>query len=118
MRALERGEIAPDDAALVQHLDACLGCRGCEPVCPSGVAYGRGLEQARERLFRERGLSPWARAVLGVFRHERVWRPLFRLARLFRATGIPAWMVRITVPTAASTVGKLHTAAEIASGTP
>jgi glycolate oxidase iron-sulfur subunit len=89
MRALERGEIAADDAALVQHLDACLGCRGCEPVCPSGVAYGRGLEQARERLFSARGLSPLARVVLGVFRHERVWRPLFRLAWLFRATGIP-----------------------------
>ena len=29
MRALERGEIAPMDAALLQHLDACLGCRGC-----------------------------------------------------------------------------------------
>jgi glycolate oxidase iron-sulfur subunit len=38
MRALERGEIPPHDSALVQHLDACLGCRGCEPVCPSGVA--------------------------------------------------------------------------------
>jgi glycolate oxidase iron-sulfur subunit len=90
MRALERGEIPPHDSALVQHLDACLGCRGCEPVCPSGVAYGRGLEQARERLFRARDLSPLARAVLGVFRNERVWRPLFRLARLFRATSLPA----------------------------
>ena len=38
MRALERGEIGPEDDALVHHLDACLGCRGCEPVCPSGVA--------------------------------------------------------------------------------
>jgi glycolate oxidase iron-sulfur subunit len=90
MRALERGEIPPHDSALVQHLDACLGCRGCEPVCPSGVAYGRGLEQARERLFTARGLSPLARAVLGVFRNERVWRPLFRLARLCRATSLPA----------------------------
>ncbi len=32
MRALERGELAADDPALVQHLDACLGCLGCEPV--------------------------------------------------------------------------------------
>jgi glycolate oxidase iron-sulfur subunit len=54
MRALERNEIGADDAALVEHLDACLGCRGCEPVCPSGVAYGRGLEAARERLFHAR----------------------------------------------------------------
>ncbi|MGH7528279.1 MAG: (Fe-S)-binding protein, partial [Gemmatimonadales bacterium] len=89
MRALERGEIGPGDPALAQHLDACLGCRGCEPVCPSGVAYGRGLEAARERLFEARGLSALARAVLGVFRHERIWRPLFTLARLFRGTGLP-----------------------------
>jgi glycolate oxidase iron-sulfur subunit len=89
MRALERGEIGPDDAALVQHLDACLGCRGCEPVCPSGVSYGRGLEAAREQLFEAHGLSSQATAVLGLFSRERLWRPLFTLARLFRATGIP-----------------------------
>jgi len=90
MRALERGELAPDDPALAEHLDACLGCRGCEPVCPSGVGYGRGLEAAREELFRARGLPPLARLVLGVFRNERLWRPLFTLARWLRATGLPA----------------------------
>jgi glycolate oxidase iron-sulfur subunit len=89
MRALERGEMTSAEAALVQHLDACLGCRGCEPVCPSGVQYGRGLEQARERLYAERGLPTLARMVLGVFRHPRLWRPLFTLARLFRGTGVP-----------------------------
>jgi glycolate oxidase iron-sulfur subunit len=89
MRALERGEIGPEDDALAHHLDACLGCRGCEPVCPSGVAYGRGLEAARERLYEARGLPPLARAVLGVFRHRSLWRPLFTAARAFRATGIP-----------------------------
>jgi glycolate oxidase iron-sulfur subunit len=89
MRALERGEIGADDDALVQHLDACLGCRGCEPVCPSGVAYGRGLEQARERLFQARGLPPLARAVLGVFHRERLWRPLFTAGRWLRALGVP-----------------------------
>ncbi len=92
MRALERNEIGSDDAALVQHLDACLGCRGCEPVCPSGVAYGRGLEIARERLFEERGLPLLARTVLGVFRYEALWRPLFTAARAFRATGLPRLM--------------------------
>ena len=89
MRALERGEMTSAEAALVQHLDACLGCRGCEPVCPSGVQYGRGLEQARERLYAERGLPTLARMMLGVFRHQRLWRPLFTLARLFRGTGVP-----------------------------
>ncbi|HEU4588502.1 MAG TPA: (Fe-S)-binding protein [Gemmatimonadales bacterium] len=90
MRALERGELSPDDAALLQHLDACLGCRGCEPACPSGVGYGRGLEAARDQLFRARGLSPVARVVLGIFRRRRWWRPLFTAARWFRGSGVPA----------------------------
>jgi glycolate oxidase iron-sulfur subunit len=89
MRALERGEIGSEDTALLDQLDACLGCRGCEPACPSGVGYGRGLEAAREQLFVQRGLSWPARAVLGVFRHRRLWRGLFTLARLFRATRVP-----------------------------
>ena len=90
MRALERGELAADDPALVEHLDACLGCRGCEPVCPSGVGYGRGLEAAREQIAATTGLGPRARAILSVFRHNFLWRPLFAAARLLRATGIPA----------------------------
>jgi glycolate oxidase iron-sulfur subunit len=92
MRALERGEIGPDDSALLDQLDGCLGCRGCEPVCPSGVGYGRGLEAAREELFRARGLPPLARTVLGVFRYRSLWRPLFTLARAFRGTGLAQLM--------------------------
>jgi glycolate dehydrogenase iron-sulfur subunit len=89
MRALERGEMSAHDPGLLEHLEACLGCRGCEPVCPSGVGYGRGLEAAREQIFHARGLSPLARLVLRVFRHREIWRPLFALARAFRATGLP-----------------------------
>ena len=90
MRMLERGELPSSDPGLVQHLDACLGCRGCEPVCPSGVGYGRGLEAARAKIAHERGLSVAGRAVLAVFRDERLWRPLFALSKLLRRTGIPA----------------------------
>jgi glycolate oxidase iron-sulfur subunit len=89
MRALERGEMDPNDPALLEHLDACLGCRGCEPACPSGVGYGRGLEAARHQLFEAHGISPLARLTLGVFRHGLVWRPMLALARLFRGTGLP-----------------------------
>ena len=92
MRALERGEMSSGDAALLEHLDACLGCRGCEPACPSGVGYGRGLEAAREQLFAQRGLSVLARSVLGVFRYSGLWRGLFTLARLFRATRLPGML--------------------------
>jgi glycolate oxidase iron-sulfur subunit len=90
MRALERGEIPADDPALVQHLEACLGCRGCEPVCPSGVGYGRGLEAARTLLADRRGIPPAGRAVLGVFRRRWLWRPAFTAARWLRSLGIPA----------------------------
>jgi glycolate dehydrogenase iron-sulfur subunit len=90
MRALERGEIDANDPGLFDHLDACLGCRGCEPACPSGVGYGRGLEAARDQLYAARGLSPLARLVLGVFRYSGLWRSLFTLARAFRATRVPS----------------------------
>ena len=90
MRALERGELAPSDEALGNHLDACLGCRGCEPVCPSGVGYGRGLEAAREQLFRSRGLPGRARLMLAVFRKAALWRLAFGGGRLLRRTGLPA----------------------------
>jgi glycolate oxidase iron-sulfur subunit len=89
MRALERGEMDPNDPALLEHLDACLGCRGCEPACPSGVGYGRGLEAARHQLFEAHGVSPLARLTLGVFRHGLVWRPMLALARMLRGTGLP-----------------------------
>jgi glycolate oxidase iron-sulfur subunit len=92
MRALERGEIGASDEGLVQHLDACLGCLGCEPVCPSGVGYGGGIQAAREQLFAVRRLSPLATVVLGVFSHAWLWRPLFTLSRWLRATGLPARM--------------------------
>src|SRR5688500_549581 len=90
MRALERGELSPLAPALTQHLDACLGCRGCEPVCPSGVEYGRGLEAARAALADARGIAPLGRLVLGVFRRAWLWRPVFTAARWLRATGVPA----------------------------
>ena len=89
MRALEHGELAPSDPAVRRHLDACLGCRGCEPVCPAGVGYGRGLEAAREVLVRSNGLPLPARAVLAVFRRELWWRPIFTVARWLRSSGIP-----------------------------
>lgn len=89
MRALDRGEIPAGDPALLEHLDACLGCRGCEPVCPSGVEYGRGLEAARTLLAEERGLPRKARLVLAVFRRALLWRSLLGGARLLRATGLP-----------------------------
>jgi glycolate oxidase iron-sulfur subunit len=89
MRALERGEISADDPALTQHIDACLGCRGCEPACPSGVGYGKALEAAREILATQRGIAPAAKAILAVFSYRVIWRTLLTAARWFRSTGLP-----------------------------
>src|SRR5256885_3051042 len=89
MRALEAGELAPGDPGVALHLDRCLGCRGCEPVCPSGVSYGRGLEAARALLTERRGVPPLVRAALEALTGREASRVLYALARLGRATGIP-----------------------------
>ena len=89
MRALERGELPASDPAVQEHLGLCLGCRGCEPVCPAGVGYGRGLEAARERLAVENGIPLRMRVLLSGFRRQWRWRPLLTAARWLRATGIP-----------------------------
>jgi len=90
MRALEAGELTPDDAAVVVHLDRCLGCRGCEPVCPSGVGYGRGIEAARALLATKRRPAPLARAALWALTTPGPSRIAYTLARALRATGIPS----------------------------
>ena len=89
MRALERDELPASDPAVQEHLALCLGCRGCEPVCPAGVGYGRGLEAARERLATENGIGFRTRTLLSVFRRQWRWRPLSTLARWLRSTGLP-----------------------------
>jgi len=89
MRALERGELAETDLALSYHLDRCLGCRGCEPVCPSGVHYGHGLEAARSRISAVRGVPRLARLALWALTTPGVSGFVYWLARLLRATGIP-----------------------------
>jgi len=44
---------AAPEASLVAHLQACIVCRACETACPSGVPFGRIMEDARAVL-RER----------------------------------------------------------------
>ncbi|HUO04554.1 MAG TPA: heterodisulfide reductase-related iron-sulfur binding cluster [Candidatus Binataceae bacterium] len=67
MKALAEGQIDLDaDAA--RHLDLCLGCRGCETACPSGVHYGRLIEDARayvERNYRRGFLDRLRRRAIG-----------------------------------------------------
>jgi len=54
MKSLAEGRIELDDD-VTRHLDLCLGCRGCETACPSGVHYGRLIEGARSFIERNHG---------------------------------------------------------------
>ncbi|MGC9457596.1 MAG: (Fe-S)-binding protein [Halothiobacillaceae bacterium] len=55
MLGLHREDLAIDDQ-VTAHLDACLGCRACEQMCPSNVPYGRLIDSARQVL-REEGFG-------------------------------------------------------------
>jgi len=94
MRALERGDLEADDPALAYHLDRCLGCRACEPVCPSGVRYGRGLEAARSRIASVRGVPLLTRLALWALTAPGVSGVVYWFARLLRSVlprGIAGW---------------------------
>lgn len=89
--ALQNGRVELD-SEVVRHLDLCLGCRGCETACPSGVRYGQILEGARahvertyRRPWRER-LKRWA--ILQLFPHPRRLRALLRPVGALRAVGL------------------------------
>ncbi len=56
MKAVVDGVLEPDDD-VKRSLDLCLGCRACEPVCPSGVKYGHLLEQARDIIYQSKKKS-------------------------------------------------------------
>jgi len=52
MKGVVDGVIEPSEE-VKNSIDVCLGCRACEPVCPSGVKFGRLLEQARDAIYQE-----------------------------------------------------------------
>ena len=52
---------APITPSYMQHIGLCLACRGCESACPSGVPYGRMVEDARAQIEAQRERGPVAR---------------------------------------------------------
>ncbi len=82
--ALARGEAEPT-AALRSHLDHCLGCLGCERVCPAQVRYGELLVETRALI----GPSPQRpRLLLEAIRRPALLQAIRRAAKLL---GWPRW---------------------------
>lgn len=80
MKAVADGLMEPD-AAFKQQMDLCLGCRACEPVCPSDVKYGQLLEQTREVLFEHTEPQPGA---VPLRRLHKLAKPVFKRHRRLR----------------------------------
>ncbi len=95
MRAVVEGRLSADSDAFQLHMGRCLGCRACEPVCPSGVAYGQLLEMARHVGGEARRPPLLNRLLLRVFGTGWMARPVMFAARILRATGIPALAARL-----------------------
>jgi glycolate oxidase iron-sulfur subunit len=91
MRAAAEGRIGLSEN-FVLHMDRCLGCRACESACPSGVPFGRLLEQTRGQIERQvpRPLSRrlLGRLILGTFPEPRRLARLVAALRLYQGAGL------------------------------
>jgi glycolate oxidase iron-sulfur subunit len=95
MKAVVEGRLDAGSDAFHTHIDRCLGCRACEPVCPSGVEYGTLLELARHTAAEAKPQGTMTRALLLVMA-SRPLRGLFFLGgRVLRATGLASLGARV-----------------------
>jgi glycolate oxidase iron-sulfur subunit len=99
MRAVSEGKLPATSSSFQLHIDRCLGCRACEPVCPAGVEYGQLLEASRAELFVQQsghGLSYrlLQLALRHVWLHPGRLRFAFSAARVLRDTGLPALLAK------------------------
>src|SRR5688500_5829870 len=88
-------EGAPITPSYIEHIGLCLACRGCESACPSGVRYGRMVEDARAQIESQRKCGLVARAVRRfVFGHLLGSRALLTsmgaMLYLYEASGLKA----------------------------
>ncbi|KYD08858.1 Glycolate dehydrogenase, iron-sulfur subunit GlcF [Heyndrickxia sporothermodurans] len=92
MKAVKDGMIEPDEE-VERSLSLCLGCRACEPVCPSGVKYGHLLEEARDIIQQNKKQKPIVRAVRntvfeGLFPHQNRMKSVTSLLGLYQRSGL------------------------------
>ena len=90
MKAVVEGRLDPASNAFQTHIDRCLGCRACEPVCPSGVEYGTLLELARHTAAESAPPGVLTRMLLVVMASRPLRTLFFFAGRFLRATGLAA----------------------------
>src|SRR6266850_1189797 len=89
MGAIADGRIdARSSDATVLHLDRCLACRACEAVCPSGVPYGRLIEETRAGIAEARGIAPLGQLLLWAVSRPWVLRAISALLLTAERTGL------------------------------
>ena len=80
MKAVFEGR-AGVEPGVMEHWDLCIQCRACEAACPSGVPYGRLIEQAQAQM------RPRRRGILGRFITWLVYRQTLPMPGRMRALG-------------------------------
>lgn len=96
MLALAKGDLLLSPQ-LESHLARCLGCRACEKVCPSYVAYGQALDSARAFIETSRPAS--RRPAVGavtilhwlVEKSSRI-QALSKILRWYQRSGLQRWL--------------------------
>ena len=92
-----RVDLGRNDATVL-HLDRCLACRACEAVCPSGVPYGRLIEETRAAVVRSRGITPLGRVLLWSVSRPWVLRAMAAALAASERTGLRRLVLRFLPP--------------------
>lgn len=92
MKAVVDGVIEPDEE-VEKSLNMCLGCRACEPVCPSGVNYGHLLEEARDIINQNKKHSIPVKTIRkvvfeGLFPHQNRMQNATGLLSFYQRSGL------------------------------
>jgi glycolate oxidase iron-sulfur subunit len=101
MKAVSDGRIGMESEVFQQQMSACLNCRACEAVCPSGVEYGQILEASRTQIEQARAdgrlpTHPWLVKLLRggafglMFKRLELFRLFSRLMWLYQRSGAQA----------------------------
>src|SRR5699024_6409632 len=86
MKVVVDGVIEPSDE-VKDSIDLCLGCRACETACPSGVSFGRLLDEARDAIHQDNEQTITEKMLRGTF-YNHVFPKQSRMVSLTSLVGL------------------------------